>query len=181
MGKAFSNNGKGCENEPWSARAAVGDRSELKARQAARIKEIGEALVAEGIDALDRQAAVLGLSRSTTWTIVRANHKNSGLSAAIIKRMLAAPNLPPRVRLKIFQYAHEKRAGHFGDSKSRLLRFQARLSAALKDMPRGVQRSGVQQSLFQQTKESFEWADRRLQDSEQGRSGRNSSSGKLSQ
>jgi hypothetical protein len=124
----------------------LSDKTELKARQAARIKEIGEALVAEGICALDQQAEALGLSRSTTWTIVKGNHKNSGLSAAIIERMLAAPRLPPCVRLKIFQYANEKRAGHFGDSKLRLRQFQARLSAALKEMPR----FGVQQPTFRQ-------------------------------
>jgi len=126
--------------------AVTGDKSELKARQAARIKEIGEALIAEGISALDQQARVLGLSRSTTWTIVKGNHKNSGLSAAIIKRMLSAPQLPPRVRLKIFQYANEKRAGHFGDSVVRLRKFQARLSALLQEMPRfGVQPSAIRQ------------------------------------
>ena len=124
----------------------LSDKTELKARQAARIKEIGEALVAEGICALDQQAEALGLSRSTTWTIVKGNHKNSGLSAAIIERMLSAPELPPRVRLKIFQYAEEKRAGDFGESKVRLRKFQARLSAVLKDMPRfGIQQSAVRQ------------------------------------
>jgi len=124
----------------------LSDKTELKARQSARIKEIGEALVAEGICALDHQAEALGLSRSTTWTIVKGSHKNSGLSAAIIERMLAAPQLPPRVRLKIFQYANEKRAGHFGDSKLRLRQFQARLSAVLKEMPR----FGVGQPTFRQ-------------------------------
>src|SRR4051812_9064385 len=122
------------------------DKSGLKARQSARIKEIGEALVAEGISALDHQARALGLSRSTTWTIVKGNHKNSGLSAAIIERMLLALHLPARVRLKIFQYTHEKRAGQFGDSALRLRKFQARLSAILQDMPRfGVQPSALRQ------------------------------------
>jgi len=128
------------------------DKSGLKARQSARIKEIGEALVAEGISALDQQAKALGLSRSTTWTIVKGNHKNSGLSAAIIKRMLSAPQLPSRVRLKIFQYAHEKHAGHFGDSALRLRKFQARLSAILKDMPP----FGVQRLVFRQTTQARE-------------------------
>jgi hypothetical protein len=32
---------------------------------------------------------VLGLSRSTTWTILHGRHKNYGLSASVIKRMLA--------------------------------------------------------------------------------------------
>jgi predicted DNA-binding transcriptional regulator AlpA len=139
--------GKNMRNGELSPVASVAsDRSELKARQSARIKEIGEALIAEGISALDQQAKVLGLSRSTTWTIVKGNHKNSGLSAAIIERMLSAPQLPPRVRLKIFQYANEKRAGHFGDSQVRLRKFQARLAALLQDMPRfGVQQSAVRQ------------------------------------
>ena len=134
----------------------LSDKTELKARQAARIKEIGEALVAEGICALDQQAEALGLSRSTTWTIVKGNHKNSGLSAAIIARMLTAPQLPPRVRLKIFQYANEKRAGHFGDSKLRLRQFQARLSPVLKEMPRcGVQQPTLRQGYASPSKGSY--------------------------
>jgi hypothetical protein len=43
--------------------------------QSAKIKEVGEALVATGHVSLDEQATVLGLSRSTTWTILQANHK----------------------------------------------------------------------------------------------------------
>ena len=145
--------GKIMRNDEFLPDALVAsDKSELKARQSARIKEIGDALVAEGISALDQQAKALGLSRSTTWTIVKGNHKNSGLSAAIIKRMLSAPQLPSRVRLKIFQYAHEKRAGHFGDSALRLRKFQARLSAILQDMPR----FGVQRSVFRQITQARE-------------------------
>ena len=63
--------------------------SELKARQAAKMREIGEALVAAGYDNLDDQAAALGLSRSTTWTIIKATHKSSGLSGKTLKRMLS--------------------------------------------------------------------------------------------
>src|SRR6187455_236842 len=81
--------------------------ADLKARQSAKIKQLGDALVEAGHHALDEQARVLGLSRSTTWTILKANHKSSGLSAAIINRMLATPQLPPRVRLKIFEYIEE--------------------------------------------------------------------------
>jgi len=47
--------------------------SHLKARQVAKMKEIGEALVAVGYDNVDGQAAARGLARSTTWTIIIKN------------------------------------------------------------------------------------------------------------
>jgi predicted DNA-binding transcriptional regulator AlpA len=105
---------------------------EFKARQSAKIREMGEALIADGIRVLDQQAKALGLSRSTTWTILKANHKSSGLSAAIIKRMLAAPQLPPRVRLKIFEYIQEKSVGHYGDNERKIDKFTARISASIR-------------------------------------------------
>jgi len=102
---------------------------DFKARQSSKIREVGEALIADGICALDEQAKALGLARSTTWTILKASHKSSGLSAAIINRMLAAPQLPPRVRLKIFEYIQEKSVGHYGDNERRIVKFTARISA----------------------------------------------------
>jgi len=53
--------------------------AEMKARQAAKIRELGHALVDSGFMTLDEQAKALGLARSTTWTILRASHKGSGL------------------------------------------------------------------------------------------------------
>ena len=99
----------------------------MKKQQASKIREIGEALVAAGFRALDEQAEALGLSRSTTWTILKGNHKNSGLSAATINRILAAPHLPPIVRAKIHEYIEEKIVGLYGDSKTRLRKFTATL------------------------------------------------------
>jgi predicted DNA-binding transcriptional regulator AlpA len=103
----------------------------LKARQAAKIKQLGEALVAAGFCTLDDQAKVLGLSRSTTWTILKANHKSSGLSASVINRMSAAPALPPRVKLTIAEYIEEKRAGLYGDGDHRVRRFAERIEKAV--------------------------------------------------
>ena len=103
--------------------------ADLKARQTAKIKQLGDALVQAGYQALDEQARLLGLSRSTTWTILKANHKSSGLSAAIINRMLATPQLPLGVKLKIFEYIEEKQAGLYGDNKVGVRRFVSRLSA----------------------------------------------------
>jgi hypothetical protein len=73
--------------------------------------EIRDVLVAAGLVTLDQQAAVLTLSRSTTWNLLSGKHKGSGISAAIINRILAAPRLPPPVRAKILQYVVEKTAG----------------------------------------------------------------------
>lgn len=58
--------------------------SALKARQAAKIREIRSALVDAGYLTVDQQAAALGLARSTAWTVLRANHKASGLSASVL-------------------------------------------------------------------------------------------------
>src|SRR5262249_19878861 len=74
-----------------SSKAVV---AEMKARQAAKMRELGHALVDAGFLTLDEQSKALGVARSTTWTILRASHKGSGLSAAIIKRMLLSPQLP---------------------------------------------------------------------------------------
>ena len=100
----------------------------MKARQSSKIRELAEAVKSAGFLTLDEQAEALGLSRSTAWTIRKADHKASGLSASIINRMLAAPELPPRARTKILEYVEEKAAGLYGGSQSQRRKFAARLS-----------------------------------------------------
>ena len=85
--------------------------NQRKLQQSAKIREIGEALAASSVHTLDHKAEVLGLSRSTTWTLLQGNHKSSGLSVMVINRMLAAPGLPPQVRTKVIEYVKEKAAG----------------------------------------------------------------------
>jgi predicted DNA-binding transcriptional regulator AlpA len=99
-----------------------------RARQFSKIEELVEALKAAGFLTLDEQAKALGLSRSTAWTIRKANHKASGLSASIINRMLAAPQLPQGARNTILEYIEEKTAGLYGGSRSQRRNFAARLS-----------------------------------------------------
>jgi hypothetical protein len=99
----------------------------MKARQSYKIRELAEALKSSGFLALDEQAKALGLSRSTAWTIRKASHKASGLSASIINRMLAAPELPPLARTKILEYVEEKAAGLYGGSGSQRRKFAAHL------------------------------------------------------
>lgn len=76
-----------------------------------------------GYTTLDKQAEVLGLGRSTTWNVLQAGHKNSGLSAAVVERMLAARDLPPAVHQKLLEYVAEKSAGLYGHCPKRRLRF----------------------------------------------------------
>ena len=115
------------------------------ARQLSKIRELAETVEAAGFLTLDEQAKILGLPRSTAWTIRRGSHKASGLSASILNRMLAAPTLPPLVRAKILEYVQEKAAGLYGGSRSQCRRFAARLSVdvlRLNDLgvaPRGAE------------------------------------------
>jgi hypothetical protein len=110
----------------WQA-SGVSRVANMKRRQASKIRELGEALIAEGFVTLDEQAKALGLARSTTWTILAANHKNSGLSAMTVNRMLASPQLPPLARSKILEYVEEKAAGAYGGNSAQWRRFSARL------------------------------------------------------
>jgi len=100
----------------------------MKARQSSKIRELAEAVKSAGFLTLDEQAKALGLFRSTAWTIRKASHKASGLSASIINRMLAAPELPPLARTKILEYVEEKTTGLYGGGRRRRRKFAARLS-----------------------------------------------------
>lgn len=101
----------------------------MKLWQAARIREIANALTASGFYTLDEQARALGVSRSTAWSILKSAHKSSGLSAEIINRMLAKSQLPPLVRSKILEYVEEKIAGRYGHTEKLRRKFIAALSA----------------------------------------------------
>jgi hypothetical protein len=101
---------------------------EIKERQSLKIKELSDALVAAGFISLDEQAAALGLSRSTTWTILKAKHKNYGLSGALVNRILQKPGLNRHVRAKIIEYVKEKASGQYGHNQTQLRRFKERLS-----------------------------------------------------
>lgn len=100
--------------------------ADMKARQAAKIREIGEALMSVGLVTLDAQANALGLPRSTTWTILTAEHKGYGISAKIISRMLNSEQLPRLVRAKIMEYAQEKAAGLYGGTQTHRSRLDRR-------------------------------------------------------
>ena len=114
----------------------------LKERQAAKIRELRSLLRAEGFCSVDSQAAALGLSRSTTWALLQADHKHSGVSVIVLKRMRATPNLPQRIRQWIEEYVQQRLAGAYGHSPNRLRIFeqqfgQGELSEELNEGLRG--------------------------------------------
>ena len=90
-------------------------------RHEQKIQEIGEALIAEGLTTLGKQAAALGLVRSTAWFILQAKQKRAGITTATLLRMLESAHLPQTVRQKVLQYVAEKSAGLYGH-KGRCLR-----------------------------------------------------------
>jgi hypothetical protein len=71
----------------------------LKARQASKIAEIGAALHTAGICSLPEQVMALGLPRSTTYTIMRAEHKSTGCCAhrgCHLPFVLQSKNMPEK-------------------------------------------------------------------------------------
>lgn len=96
-----------------------------KQQQSSKLRELTQALVCEGFASLNAQAKALGLSRSTAWTILSGRHKSTGLTPKIIRRILSSPDLPDKVREKLFEYIDEKHAGTYGHSRAQRRRFGA--------------------------------------------------------
>jgi hypothetical protein len=99
----------------------------MKAVQRTKIQELRHALESDGISRLPAQAKALGLRRSTTWAVLGGSHKSGGLSASIIKRILASPELPSNARKVILEYADQKLSGAYGHSSSALRCFRSKL------------------------------------------------------
>ena len=102
--------------------------AKLKDRQSRKIREFKDALVASGFVTLNEQANTLGLCRSSAWSILRGNHKASGLSATTITTLLTTPMLPAAVRARILEYVEEKAAGLYGHGIVQRRRFIDRLA-----------------------------------------------------
>ena len=82
--------------------------SAARRKYTTNIQHIAKALVAAGCTSLDKQAKALGIHRATAWTIIRTKHKHDRLNTKTTNRMLANPELPPRVRAVIQQYVGER-------------------------------------------------------------------------
>ena len=94
-----------------------------KARLALKLAELRVALIDGGFDATAKQAAVLGVGRSTAWALLNLD-KRAGPTAIVIKRILSSPNLPPVARRKFEEYVEEKVGGLYGHSEPRTQAFR---------------------------------------------------------
>jgi hypothetical protein len=100
----------------------------MKARQARKIEQPKEVFLINGRLRVKEQAKLLGLCRSTAHAVLQGSYKHSGLSAAIINRMVACPNLPESARTIILEYCGEKIAGLYGHTCSQRRKFMAALA-----------------------------------------------------
>lgn len=125
--KADLNSGPSSER---NARSPVSLAS-MRVRQNAKLVELKRVLIESGYQSVDEQARALGLCRSSTWAVLNAGHKSSGLSSDLIKRITSSPNLPSKARTVIEEYVREKLAGAYGHSHHNLKRFRAKLGAEL--------------------------------------------------
>jgi hypothetical protein len=99
-----------------SDQLAIKSRRKAKYRQASKLREIREALVADGFDSAGKQAIALGVSRPTAWALLNRD-KGAGPSSVVIKRILSSPCLPPAARRKVEEYIEEKIGGLYGHSE----------------------------------------------------------------
>jgi len=98
-------------------RSRIDFQLEPKERQALKLAEIREALVSAGYNTTAKQAAVLGVGRSTAWVLLNRD-KRAGPSAKVIKRVLLSSQVPKKVRRKIEQYVEQKARGLYGHCAS---------------------------------------------------------------
>jgi hypothetical protein len=82
--------------------------------QGDKLREIRLALIAAGFISLDKQAAALGLPRSTTHALLQGNHKCRGLQAGLVARIWDAPALPPEARRILTDYIAARSGGAYG-------------------------------------------------------------------
>jgi hypothetical protein len=102
------------------------DKGRGKARQASKLAEIRAALIARGFNTVAKQAAVLGLGRSTAWAFLNRD-ESAGATAKVIKRILSSPNLPVAARRKVEEYVSQKSGGLYGHSEHQSEAFRDKL------------------------------------------------------
>ena len=80
-------------------------------------------MIAAGCDTAAKQAAALGVGRSTAWALLNLD-KRAGPSAKVIKCILSSPDIPPLARRKVEEYVKDKSRGFYGHSEPRLQAFR---------------------------------------------------------
>ena len=99
---------------------------QAKERLASKLAELRAALIAAGFDTTAKQAAALGVGRSTAWAVLNSD-KRAGPSANVVKRILSSPTLPRAARQKVEEYIEEKIGGAYGHTEPRTAAFRDQL------------------------------------------------------
>ncbi len=123
-------------------RKALADlRLEAKAKQASKLAEIREALIAAGCNTTAKQAAALGVCRSTAWALLNRDNR-VGPSTKVIKRILCSPKLPPAARRKVEEYVEGRISGLFGHTDIRARWFRDQIRTATQQATKREQNHG---------------------------------------
>jgi hypothetical protein len=100
------------------------------------IPELRAALDAVGADTLAVRARVLGIGRSTCFSIFYDNsRKGRGISARVLVRMLRSPHLPASAREAVVQYATAKARNYQIERNRRKFVAKLRLDLANDNQP----------------------------------------------
>lgn len=97
-------------------RSPVSIAARMRERQQQKIAQLKLVLVEHGLQTVREQAEALGLSRSSAWAVLQANHKHRGLSSHVIERIKLSPKLPTKARQVIEEYVRERLSGAYGHS-----------------------------------------------------------------
>jgi len=99
----------------------------MRAKQIDDLRALRWALIVNGITSLAQQARVLGLPRSTAWSVLQGSYKGAGLSADVVVRMLRSRRLPEDARGVVIRYVQQRVNGAYGHSELVRQRFVVRL------------------------------------------------------
>src|SRR5262245_18952688 len=80
------------------------------------MRRVSDATGHQIFDTTVKQAAVLGLGRSTAWVVLNADTR-AGPSASVVKRILSSSRLSVVVRQKVQEYVRDKSGGLYGHSR----------------------------------------------------------------
>ena len=97
-------------------RRLIDSRPEAKAKQASKLAEIREALVAAGYDTAAKQAAALGVSRPTAWVVLnRDTRAGPSANGHQTHSFIAEPSAGSATKSR--KYVKEKVAGLYGHTR----------------------------------------------------------------
>jgi transcriptional regulator with XRE-family HTH domain len=134
-----------------------------KVRRSIKLREVELVLRRAGLITLDEQARALGLSRTTTWKILRGNRKSFEPSAASINRILRAHAYLCQSELKFLNTFKIEFLGCTGTANLNRVDFRSDSDGARTRLMAGAYGIGCLAELDQDDKIAAESLERALQ------------------